>query len=77
MPFQDEIKKIRQKSFLSQDKFAKVLGVYTSTVSRWENGKNIPNLSTLKDIKEFCDKNNLDYSTLEKEWFEISTEEHK
>lgn len=77
MSFHEEIKKIRQKSFLSQDKFAKELGVYTSTVSRWENGKTIPNLSTLKDIKDFCDKYNLDYSMLENEWFEVSMEEHK
>lgn len=53
MLFSDNIKTMRQKLFLSQEAFAKELTVSVSTVNRWEIGKSIPNLSTMKRIKDF------------------------
>ena len=44
----EQIKKARQKAFLSQDAFAKELGVAYSTINRWETGKSKPNLSAMK-----------------------------
>ena len=68
MLFSDNIKIMRQKLFLSQDAFAKELAVSVSTVNRWEIGKSVPNLSTMKRIKEFCDKHNVDYAPFEESW---------
>ena len=44
------IKDIRKKNNLSQSAFAKKYGVTYQAVSKWENGKNIPDLSIIKQI---------------------------
>ena len=44
------IKKIRIKNNLSQSEFASKLGVTFQAVSKWENGKNLPDILTLKQI---------------------------
>lgn len=44
------IKEIRLKESLSQQKFAEKYGVTYQAVSKWENGKNIPDIVTLKQI---------------------------
>ena len=41
-----DIKKIREKSKLSQNVFAKVLNVSSSSVKQWEQGKRTPSGST-------------------------------
>lgn len=46
-----------------------------STVNRWENGKNKPNIHTMKKIKDFCDFHNLDFSILEGHWTENEKDE--
>ena len=55
------IKEIRIKSLMSQNDFAQELGVSFSTVNRWEKGRAAPNYKALKKIKEFCQKNNIDF----------------
>ena len=62
------IKKMRQKFFLSQEEFAKELNVSVSTINRWETGKVKPNLTAMKKLKRFCEKNNLKFDALESEW---------
>jgi transcriptional regulator with XRE-family HTH domain len=48
------IKNIRKKNNLTQEEFANKLGVTYQAVSKWENGKNIPDIGILKMIsKEF------------------------
>ena len=48
------IKEIRTKNNLSQQAFAEKFGVTYQAVSKWENGKNIPDIATLKEIcKEY------------------------
>lgn len=48
------IKKIRLDNGLTQKGFADILGVTYQAVSKWENGKNIPDIMILKQIsKEF------------------------
>ena len=64
----EQIKKIRQKAFLSQDAFAKELGVAYSTINRWETGKSKPNLSAMKSLKDYCEKNGLSFDEIETEW---------
>ena len=44
------IKEIRKKNHLSQKDFAKKYGVTYQAVSKWETGKNIPDLSIIKQI---------------------------
>ncbi len=51
------IKEIRKKENLSQQKFAEKYGVTYQAVSKWENGKNIPDITILKAI---CNDYNLD-----------------
>ena len=38
----DEIKELRTKLGLTQEEFARLLGVGFTTVNRWENGKAVP-----------------------------------
>ena len=68
MIFPEEIKRIRQRCFLTQEEFAKELKVTFSTVNRWEAGKAKPNLSTMKNIKEFCRMKDIKYSDVEEAW---------
>ena len=51
MSFSEDIKRIRRKAFMTQEDFAKELGVSFATVNRWETGKAKPNLKTMKLIK--------------------------
>ena len=64
-----EIKTMRQKAFMTQECLAQELSVTASTINRWEHGKAKPNLSAMKKIKQFCDKNNLEYELIESAWF--------
>ncbi len=68
MSFPKEVKRIRQRSFLTQQDFADKIGVAFSTVNRWESGRAKPNLKAMKSINAFCLENNLPYETLEEEW---------
>ena len=66
MTFSETIKQIRQKHFLSQEAFAKELGVSFATVNRWESGKTKPTYKTMKLLDDYCKKNGI--------IFEISAE---
>ena len=46
------IKKIRLENNLTQKQLADTLGVTYQAVSKWENGKNIPDIELLKEISE-------------------------
>ena len=46
------IKEIRKKNNLTQKDLADKLGVTYQAVSKWENGKNIPDIEILKDISK-------------------------
>ena len=53
------IQELRKKTGLSQEKFAKEIGVSFATINRWERGLNEPNYEGQKAIHEFCKKNNI------------------
>ena len=55
------IKEIRQNNKLTQKQFAEKYGVTYQAVSKWENGKNIPDISLLKEI---CKDFNINISDL-------------
>ena len=63
---------MRQKSFLTQEDFAKLLSVAVSTVNRWEMDKAKPNMKAMKQIKLFCEANNLLYEGVEDAWLKTS-----
>ena len=65
MDFPKEIKRIRQRSFLTQQEFADIIGVAFSTVNRWESGRSKPNLKAMKSINAFCLENHISYETME------------
>lgn len=75
MCFQAELKRIRQRCFLSQQAFAKEINVAFSTVNRWESGKTKPNLTAMKNIKDFCSRNDVGYASLEELRPDPGTEE--
>lgn len=50
------IKDLREKNHLTQKEFALKYHVTFQAVSKWENGKNIPDISLLKQI---CDDYNV------------------
>jgi DNA-binding helix-turn-helix protein len=74
MSFPEEIKKIRQRSFLTQQDFAKKIGVAFSSVNRWETGRAKPNLKAMKNINTFCLDNNIPYETIEEAWLNYKIE---
>lgn len=74
MSFSEELRSIRQHCFLSQEAFARELNVSFSSVNRWEGGRAKPNMVAMKNIKAFCESHNIDFSNLEKEWFDIGKE---
>lgn len=69
MSFSKEIKTIRHQCLMTQNDFAAALNVSFSTVNRWETGKAKPNISTMKKVKEFCEKNAINFKAAEEAWF--------
>ena len=61
MNFSERIKQLRQQRFLSQEAFAKELGVSFATVNRWESGKTKPTYKTMKLIDDYCRSNGIDF----------------
>lgn len=59
MNFSERIKYIRKVTYLSQESFAKELGVSFSTVNRWERGKSKPSYAAMKKINAFCNDNSI------------------
>ena len=49
------LKFLRKEKNLTQEQLAEQLGVSNRTVSRWENGNNMPDISLLSEIAEFYD----------------------
>lgn len=55
------IKKIRKENNLTQNEFAKKYNVTYQAVSKWENGKNLPDVTLIKQI---CKDYNIDINEL-------------
>ena len=67
MTLSEAIKKIRKERFLSQEDFAKDIGVAFSTVNRWENGKAQPSYKTMKILNDYCKRYSIDVSITDTE----------
>ena len=49
------LKQLRSKKGITQEQFAEILSVSGRTVSRWETGTNMPDISLLVEIADFFD----------------------
>lgn len=49
------LKELRKEKALTQEQLAEQFGVSGRTVSRWENGNNMPDISILIELAEFYD----------------------
>ncbi|MDY6832239.1 MAG: helix-turn-helix domain-containing protein [Thermodesulfobacteriota bacterium] len=50
------IKEVRVQLDLSQEDFAREIGVSYATVNRWENGRFLPSKMALKCVETYCDR---------------------
>ena len=66
MSFAEDIKILRLSAILTQEEFAKEVGVSFATVNRWETGKSKPTIKAMKLIDEYCKKNDIDFNIAEK-----------
>ncbi|CCL34312.1 TPA: helix-turn-helix transcriptional regulator [Clostridioides difficile] len=71
----EAIRMARQKAFYTQEDFSKRLNVALSTINRWELNKAKPHIKAMKEIKAFCEENNLNYGTIEEAWLSSSRED--
>ena len=67
MTLSEAIKKIRKERFLSQEDFAKDIGVAFSTVNSWENGKAQPSYKAMKILNDYCKRYSIDISIADTE----------
>ena len=49
------IKRLRRERDITQEQLAEQMGVSRRTVSRWETGNNLPDLSVIVELAEFYD----------------------
>lgn len=49
------LKELRKEKALTQEQLAEKFGVSSRTVSRWENGNNMPDITILVELAEFYD----------------------
>ena len=47
------LKQLRNEKGITQEQLAEILGVSGRTVSRWETGTNLPDISILVEISEY------------------------
>lgn len=59
--YSKDIKKLREKMLLTQEEFAKKIGVSFETVNRWENGKHEPTIKAKRKIVQMT-KNLKDFN---------------
>ncbi len=57
------IKALRESMILSQEEFAKYLGVSFATVNRWEKGHHEPTYAAKRKIIALCKKQNISFDT--------------
>lgn len=60
MEYKDMIKVLRKKLILSQEEFAKLLGVSFVSVNRWENGHHEPTIKVKRKIVQLLKDNNIE-----------------
>ena len=61
MNYAKTIKKLRLKMMLTQEEFAKELGVSFETVNRWENSKCEPTMKLRRKLLSLAKDNGVDF----------------
>ena len=49
------LRELRKEHGITQEQFAEKLGVSARTISRWETGNNMPDISLLSEIADYYD----------------------
>ena len=49
------LRKLRNEKKLTQEQFAEIIGVSNRSISRWENGVNMPDFDLLIQIADYFD----------------------
>lgn len=57
--YANAIKKLRTTMMLSQEEFAKVLGVSFASINRWENGKHEPTIKIKRKLRALFEEYNI------------------
>lgn len=52
MEFNDKLQELRKRENLTQEELAEILHVSRAAVSKWESGRGLPNIDSLKDISK-------------------------
>lgn len=71
------IKYVREASKLTQEEFAALLGTTSVTISRWENGRALPNKIIQKLLFDFCEKNGINVQELIIKKYKASSSEDR
>lgn len=58
--YQKAVKDLRDKLIVTQAEFANMLGVYFTSINRWENCINRPTTAARKQIVQLCKENNIE-----------------
>ncbi len=53
MEFNEKLQELRKKKALTQEELAKALYVSRTAISKWESGRGLPNIDSLKAISEY------------------------
>ncbi len=53
MEFNKKLQELRKKKGLTQEELAEILFVSRTAVSKWESGRGVPNIESLKSISKF------------------------
>ena len=53
MEFHEKLQELRKSKGLTQEELAEVLFVSRTAVSKWESGRGMPNIESLKSISKF------------------------
>lgn len=61
MTFAEKVKFARLKLYMSQETFAKEIGVSSATVNRWESKETPPRLISQKLFYDYCDKKGIKF----------------
>lgn len=57
--YQKIVKTLRNKLILSQQDFAKLLGVSFASINRWETGRHEPTINAKRKIISLCQENDV------------------
>ena len=55
MEFSEKLQELRKSKGLTQEELAEILYVSRTAVSKWESGRGLPNIESLKEISKFFD----------------------